>query len=143
MKVKVEGFRELEASLSELPKATGKAVLRRVLKAAGEPIMSSAQQKAPVLTGQLETSIVTSTRLSRRQARLARRVGKSTVEMHVGTKNEAAVPQEFGTARQGAQPFMRPAWDENKDQALDIIKSDLGSEIEKAAARLAKKRLRR
>jgi HK97 gp10 family phage protein len=142
MKVRVSGFRELEASLSELPKATGKNVLRRVLKAAGEPIRSAAEENAPVLTGQLEASIVTATRLTRRQARLAKRANKSTVEMHVGTKNQAAVPQEFGTIAQAAQPFMRPAWDGNKDQALEIIKSDLGSEIEKAAARLAKRRMR-
>lgn len=143
MKVKVEGFRELEASLSELPKATGKAVLRRVLKAAGEPIQSAAQANAPVLTGQLEISIVTGTKLTRRQARMAKLANKSTVEMHVGTKNQAAVPQEFGTVNAPAQPFLRPAWDANKEGTLDTIKSNLGAEIEKAAARLAKKRLRR
>jgi hypothetical protein len=34
---------------------------------------------------------------------------------------------------------MRPAWDANKDAALDVIKTELRTEIIKAAKRLAKK----
>jgi hypothetical protein len=34
---------------------------------------------------------------------------------------------------------MRPAWDGNKDQALGILKKELWTEIEKTAARRAKK----
>ncbi len=49
------------------------------------------------------------------------------------------IVQEFGSRKMPAHPFMRPAWDSQKERALDIIKSDLGAEILKTAARVAKK----
>lgn len=140
MKVKVTGLRELEAALSQLPAATGKAVLRRVAKAALQPVASAAQALAPVREGQLQEQIVTSSRLTKRQAKTARKEGKSSVEMYAGTKNKAGILQEFGTVNHGPQPFMRPAWDSNKDGVLTYVGEQLGGEIEKAAARLAKKR---
>lgn len=48
--------------------------------------------------------------------------------------------QEFGSVKQQPQSFMRPAWDAHKGQALEIIKSELGTEIDAAAKRLAKRR---
>lgn len=142
-KVRVEGLRQLEAALSQLPKSTGKAVLRRVAKAALTPFDEAWRQKAPHLTGQLEESGGIATRLTRRQARLnRRREDRASIEMYSGPNNPAAVPQEFGTFDQPAQPFMRPAWNANGQKALEIVKDQLGSEIEKAAARLARKRAR-
>jgi HK97 gp10 family phage protein len=76
------------------------------------------------------------------------------VEMFVGPDNR---PQahliEFGTGERfhrsgksvgsvSPQPYMRPAWDGEKNRALEIIKADLGDEIMKAAARAAKKAAR-
>lgn len=57
------------------------------------------------------------------------------------TKKDAIkrVVQEFGSVNQPGHPYMRPAWDQNKDKALDIIKNELGDEIQKAAARSAKR----
>lgn len=141
-RVRVDGLRELDTALGQLPKATGKNVLRRVLRLAAKPIEQAAEARAPKLTGRLETSINTGTRLNRRQRAMARKAGKSTVEIHVGTADPAGVPQEFGTFKEDAQPFMRPAWDAEKDGALTTIATELGGEIEKAAQRLAKKRAR-
>lgn len=141
--IKVEGLRQLESALSELPKATGKSVLRRIGVKALQPFDKAWRQKAPRLTGQLEESGGVGTKLTPRQARLNRkREGKSSVEVFAGPNNPAAVPQEFGTATQRAQPFARPAWDETKGEALKIVTDELGSEIDKAAQRLARKALR-
>lgn len=144
--VHVEGLRELDAALGELPKATGKNVLRRVLRKAAQPIADQAQAKAPIQTGALQISIGVGTKLTRRQSRLHRKMfrdDKASVEMFVGAGGLAqATQQEFGNENHGPQPFMRPAWDGNKDRALEIIKSDLGEEIMKAAKRLAKKQAR-
>jgi HK97 gp10 family phage protein len=142
MKVKVEGLRELEQALAALGKVTGKAVLRRVAKERLKPLESAAKSLAPVEEGNLRESITTGTRLTRRQAALAKKATKSTVEMHMGTSHQAAVPQEFGTYFHGAQPFMRPTWDANKMSLLDGIAEDLGTEIDKAAARKARKAAR-
>jgi HK97 gp10 family phage protein len=140
--VKVEGLRELEAALAELPTATGKNVLRRVLKKAGQPIADAGEAYAPRLSGKLAQSYAVSTKLTRRQKRDARE-GKSSVEVYVGpTPHPKSIQTEFGNAHQAPEPHMRPAWDGNKDRALQIIKDELGNEIQKAAGRLAKKAAR-
>ena len=137
--VKVDGFRELEAALAELPKATGKNVLKRVLLSAAEPIEGDAAANAPHLSGKLARDVKTGTRLTRRQSSMNRKLGKSAVEIHVGVSDPAGVQTEFGNEHQAAEPWLRPAWDANADGALETIKSDLGDEIDKAARRVAKR----
>lgn len=137
--VKVEGFKELAHALEQLPQATARNTLKRVLKKAAEPTRSAAQEKAPVLSGRLRTSIVVGTQLTRRQKADAKRQTTYFAEVHVGTASGHGIPQEFGTVDHAAQPFMRPAWDANQNGALKIIGDDLGNEIEKAAARRARK----
>lgn len=136
------GLRDLTRALGELPKTTARNTLKRVLVKAAKPIEDAAETNAPKLTGRLTRSIVTGTRLTRPQARQAKKDGKFFAEVHVGTADPAGIPQEFGTFKESAQPFMRPAWEANKDGALKIIKDELGTEIEKSAARLARKAAR-
>jgi HK97 gp10 family phage protein len=146
--VKIHGLRELEAALADLPTATGKNVLRRVLNARAQPIADAASSMAPddPATGghDLRSSIGVSTKLSPRQKGLHRKMfkdDKAAVEMFVGAGPlPQAHLQEFGTVHHGPQPFMRPAWDEGQGQLLDGIAADLWSEIDKAAKRVAKKR---
>lgn len=144
--VSVEGLRELDNALGQLPKSTGKAVLRRTLKKAGQPIADDAEAKAPRLTGALQISIGVGTKLTRRQSKLHRKMfknDKASAEVFVGAGGLAQATQtEFGNEHQAAEPWMRPAWDGNKDQALEIIKTELWSEIDKAAIRLAKRAAR-
>jgi len=145
--VTVDGLRELDRALGELPKSTGKAVLRRTLKKAGQPIADDAEIKVPVLTGALQISIGIGTKLTRRQAKLHRKMfqnDKASAEVFVGAGGLAQATQaEFGNEHQAAEPYMRPAWDANQDRALDIIASELGNEIMKAAQRLARKSAKR
>jgi len=146
--VKIEGLKELEKALEELPRATGKSVLRRTLKKAAQPVAEDMRARAPddpaTHGNDLKSSIGVSTKLSKRQARIHRKMfrsDKASVEMFVGA---GALPQahlqEFGAPQHGPQPFARPAWDGNKMQVLEAIKDTLGAEIAKAAKRLAKKR---
>lgn len=138
-KVKVEGLRELDRALAELPNRTGKAVLRRTLKRAAQPMADMAESLAPVRTDELQRSVSVSTKLARRQAKMHRRMfrnDRASAEMFVGA---GVLPQahlqEFGSAEHGAQPFMRPAWDAEKRPTLDRIKDMLAEEIRKAAER--------
>ncbi len=140
--VKVEGLRELDRALGELPKATARAALQRTLKKAAQPVKAAMKAKAPKLTHDLEESIVDGTKLTRRQARMVKKDGKDFATRHVGSSNPAAIPQEFGTFKESAQPFARPAWAATQDEALDIIKRELGGEIMKSARRLAIKQTR-
>lgn len=138
--VEVEGLAELETALRELPDATARNVLRRVAKKVLEPVAAHARSLAPVAEGRLVRSIVVGDKLSRRQKSQFQREDPNDVVMFVGA---GALPQahmqEFGTVDMPPQPFLRPAWDSNKGAVLDSIKGDMWAEIEKAAARLARK----
>lgn len=138
---KIEGLRETERALAELPKATAKNVGRRVLKAAAQPILDDFQERAPRLTGHMVETAGISTRLSRRQKAQHRAADdRDHVEMFVGAgPNPQAVQQEFGNEHHAAQPSLTPAWEANKRRSLDIVKDRLWAEIEKAAKRLARR----
>lgn len=144
--VKIEGLRELDRALAELPKATGKNVLRRVLKTRSEPIASHMQDLVPYDEGVTFESIGHGPigRLSKRQRAMHRKWGSSAaVEYFIGPgPTIGAITQEFGTDDNPAQPFARPAWDAGKMPMLNGIKEDLWTEIQKSAARLARKKAR-
>lgn len=155
------GGRELKRALGQLPKATGKAVQRRTLTKAAQPIVNAMEANAPELTGHLAGVIDDSFSLTARQRRATGggaqrqadgsfRSARSTgQQIHIGPTTDAenkrapdpaGLMNEFGNANMEPQPFVGPAWDAEKDNALEIIKTELGREIEKAAARQAKKR---
>ena len=46
---------------------------------------------------------------------------------------------EVGTSRMAPRPYLRPAWDANKDGILEGIKEDLWAEIQKSVARRARR----
>lgn len=160
--VRIEGLKELQQALKQLPKATQGAVLRRALMHAAEPMRAAAEANAPVDVGVLAQSVDASPKLTRRQRSKA---GKSAVrqadgsyrsarstgaELYIGpgagARAKAPPPsglmQEFGTRHHAAKPWLRPAWDAHRQGALDTIADELGVEIEKAARRLAAKQAR-
>ncbi len=142
--VKIEGLRELENALKQLPKALGKGVLRRVLKKRGGPVAEAMRARAPVAAedgGQLKASVTVSTTLSKRQRGLHKKQGsKAAVEMFVGAGPvPSAHNQEFGNINHGPQAFARPGWDETKSGVLEGLKDDLWTELDKTAKRHAKK----
>ena len=152
-KFRIEGLKELDKALGQLPRATGKNVLRRVARQALEPIIADAKTKVHAVSGKTRDSLAVSTKLSHRQK--SRHVGmfpskKSSIEMFAGAGPHLFVPQavweEFGVLRRGRKfgphPFMRPAWDAGKFRALNNVKKDLWAEIQKAARRVARKKAR-
>ncbi len=171
MTVSVDGLAELDANLGHLTKATARNVLRKVLTKAGQPIAETMRRLAPddPKTGapDLKTSIAVSPKLKNKvghkeysdtlalggtkaeavQAlRDARRAGGgSFAEVYVGPGKGGAhgVLQEFGTVNHAPQPFARPAWEQHKGEALEIIKAELGGEIRRAAQRAARRAARK
>ncbi len=146
---KVEGLRELDAALgalaSEYGKPAGKAVLRRTGIQALQPMAEAWRGMAPddpqTSTPDYKTSIIVGTKLNKRQAALARKdQNKSTVTVYVGTNDPAGVQLEFGNAHQSPQPSARPAFEQEARPTIDRVGELLGPEIEKTAARLAKRR---
>lgn len=152
MNDKIFGLRELDLALSELPKVTARAALRRTGLAALAPFVEKVRQLAPVdedpastperRPGTLRDSYHAGTKLNKSQARTARREGKSFVEVYAGTNDPAGVQTEFGNSHQAAQPHARTAWDATHDAVLNKVGSQLGVEIDNAAQRLARKAAR-
>lgn len=137
----IEGLAELDEALAELPKATARNVLKRVLTEQGQPIKDTGESLAPKLKGGLKASYMVSQKLSKRQKSRNRK--ESDVEVYIGPGPAAkGVQTEFGNAHQAAQPHLRPAFDGNVMKVLDGIKTSLAGEIEKARQRLARKAAR-
>jgi len=141
--VSVEGLRELDEALAQLTKGTARNTLRRVLIMAGRPMAATAQSLAPIDTGALKISVGVGTKLTKRQSKLHKKETKNDkafAEVFVGAGGLAqATLREFGGDDNPPSPFMRPAWDAHKGQALTIIKNELGKEIAKSVASSAKR----
>lgn len=137
----VEGLKELDQALKELPKAVAQDVLRKTVMEAAQPIARAGEAYAPKLTGNLAQSYTVGSRLTRRQQRFHRK--QSPVEVFVGpTPHPKSIQTEFGNAHQAAQPHLRPAWDSNVMLVLDSIRKTLAEQIERTRARLARKATR-
>ena len=136
--VKIEGLSELKSAFEQLPKATGRSAMCKVLMTRAKTIAAAAKSLVPVESGELRDSIVASAKLSKSQAREAKET-ESYVEVYVGA---GPLPHahlvEFGSVNNQPQPYMRPAWDGAKDTLLDDFKGDLWSEIEKAVGKLTR-----
>jgi len=132
----IEGLADLDAKLGELGLSAGKGVLRRVGRAALQLFDQAWRAQAPELTGRLKKSGGVGSKLSKRVRKA--NVRENTVEIFAGPgPHPEAVQQEFGNSHNAAQPFARPAWDQTQDAALNIVKTELGGEIMKTAARKA------
>jgi HK97 gp10 family phage protein len=146
--VKLSGFRELEKELAKLATpATRKASARRSLRKAAEPMVGIAQGLAPRGDTQtLAPSISIGTKLSKRQAGMHRKMfrdDRAAVEMFIGAGPlSSAHTQEFGTRHHAAQPYMRPAWDQDQRAMLDRLKAELWADIQRAVARAERRAAR-
>ncbi len=139
--MKIEGLREVKEALHKLEKkATAKNVMRRVLRERAKPIAVDAKNLVPVDKGALKDSIGVSTVLAKSQRRKFKKEDPDDVVVFVGAgAHPQASLQEFGTTDFPPQPYMRPAWERNKNSILTNITEDMWKEIKKAAERAAKK----
>lgn len=143
---KIEGLRDLDRALSDLPKATSRNVMRRAGIEALQPMASAARNNAPVNNQDLRDSIDVSAKAAGFAKRTGRKVNEVEVYMGPAGKGQAAPPQgslqEFGTGDHPPQAFMRPAWDAGKHDLAAAVGETLGAEIMRAAARTARKQAR-
>lgn len=142
--VHIDGLIDLDRALGQLPRATAKNVLRRVLLQAAQPIADDYRAHVDVKSGDLQKTIGVGTKLTKRQARLQRRQDeRSYVEVYAGAGDDpAAHLEEFGSIHNTPNGALRASWDTNQGRALETIKTELGTEIAKAADRVARKRTR-
>lgn len=117
-----EGGAEFARKLAELDENLGGALLMEAAIAGAEPIRDTAATLAPRATGDLSENI--DTEVATAQPRKA--------VVHIGPNKEKAwhgIFPELGTANQAAQPYLRPAFDEKRGEAVDRFAKKLKTGI--------------
>lgn len=131
IKTRIEGADELAKVLKLLPGKMGASVLASSLRTGAVLIKKEAAARAPRDQGDLAKSI-----------RVQKVKQKGTEALfHVGPDREHfyGIFSEFGTSKESARPWLRPAFDTKAAEALDKIGESLGKKVEAAAAKLAGK----
>lgn len=155
LSIEVKGLADLEKALFELGStSTARRVGQRALLEGAKPMVELAQALAPKDRPLLSRAIAAQASNRNRS--------KDTAEVVIGIDSSLdpavwkmrkrgkggyrdpgvageAVVQEFGTEKMQANPFMRPAFDAEAETLIRTVGLFLGPEIEKAAARLARR----
>lgn len=121
MTARFMGALALHAKLQKMERATESNLQSALMKAA-QPIRDEAEVLCPVSEGpggHLAKGI---------KIRPAKSDNPNGAAVRIGVKEGLwyGVFPEYGTSKMAAQPFMRPALDTKKDEALDILKDELG-----------------
>lgn len=146
--VTVEGLAELNANLLKFGKVIAGQAVTDALREGGFIIRNEAKRRAPVLENDT---------LRRRRGALRTNISAYPVAWnqvvvrvrsrgYIFDKNDPKARRpgnpnywwlrEFGTSKLPAQPFLRPAFEAKKMEALDAIRARLAKNIELAAAGL-------
>lgn len=142
VQIQVLGDKVIERRLHELADATQKKVVTHALREGGRPVLKTAQTLCPVRTGALKKSL-------KLRAYKKRRQGIFGVAVFTGTRRELGIPEgyrwyypmavEYGHGNVPAHSFMRKALDDNRRKSMRIIKTQIGTGIEREARRIARK----
>jgi len=131
--LRISGFVELERALRQLPHELAGKVLAEGLTTAATPMERAAEQKAPRSDhpgrgGHMADTI---------DLRVAS-ASDQEIALALGPDDQHFYGRyvEFGTRFAAAQPFMRPAFDEEARKTIDRLGPLLWQAIERAARRL-------
>ena len=155
--IRIEGLDQLARALRALPDRVARNGLRAAVYAGAKVIRDEARLKAPVATGDLGPNQPPPGTLKRsiimKQIPELSSAQKQTFFVTVrhgkkyrkqGKKGNLSQDAwywrfvEFGTVKMSARPFLRPAFDLKKHDALSAIKTRLAQRIEQAVQELRK-----
>jgi HK97 gp10 family phage protein len=155
--VQVQGLDQLAKALRELPQRVARNGLRAAVYAGAKVIRDEAKLQAPVATGDLGANQPPRGTLKRsvimKQIPELSGAQKQTFFVTVrhgkkyrkqGKKGNLSQDAwywrfvEFGTVKMSARPFLRPAFDMKKHEAVTAIKTRLAQRIAQAAQELKK-----
>lgn len=147
--MELQGFKELADALKELPQRIARNSLRAATSAGAALIRNDARARAPVDTGEMKKDI----QIKRDRHTEGDHVARYSVFVRGGKKSRLSGKArnvdkdsfywkfvEFGTSKMPAKPFMRPAYEANKESAVDAIGKRLDEQIQKHARGLARQR---
>lgn len=134
--LRFEGDKALNAALMKLTGIRAKKIVLAMILDALEPVAEGARNRVPVRTGQLRDSIGVGDKLRPRQARLLEKIAE--VEAYVGPGGSGprsgvahAHLVEFGTAKMGPRPYMRPAWQARIADVFDRLAKRCQEQLQK------------
>lgn len=148
MNVQIDGLKELDAKLRRIADqfedkaATG--ITKNALRKAARVVRDDAKRLVPVDQGNVRDNIVVVTENAKNRPSDAPGDGPSalvTVRKFAksdGTPLYYARFLEFGTEKMSKKPFLRPAFDENKQSLPGIIRKSLADGIDKFVRKLPK-----
>lgn len=131
--IDVIGMDDIIKKLKILPERVQKNVLTGAIRASTKPIIKEARNLVPKDSGTLKKSIGTKKRRSR-----DKNIIHFSVSPQKGGKNNGWYAHfvEFGTVKQTAQPFMRPAFEKKGDKTIDFTRDYMRKRIDKELAKL-------
>lgn len=140
------GFKELADALRELGPRVARNTLRRSVAAGATVIKTDARARAPKDTGEMTKDIL----VKRERDTKGEMSATYSVFVRSGKKSRLAGKGrdvqkdsyywkfvEFGTSKMAAKPFLRPAFESRKEEAVKTIGKTLDEGIQKAARELA------
>ena len=120
MGISIEGDKELKRLLTDIAEKIVPNALPEIALRSVSLIETSAKERAPVQTGALRDSIITEVIESSRYS----------VTLEVGPTVDYADDVEFGGIRRAAQPYLRPAADENEEAVVEALVDELNQLLE-------------
>jgi HK97 gp10 family phage protein len=151
--IKLEGIGPIADVLKEISneigdKKTQSKILVPAVREAMKPVLAMAKANAPKDTGALERSLIIEARRPTRRDRRSKYVtetdtviaavttasGKKLAKM--GIESDArAIAQEFGSARNTAHPYLRPALESMAQSTVNTLSGILARRIEQFKAK--------
>lgn len=157
--IRVEGLAETAARLRALPAELGSkggGPIRSALFQSAKLLREAAKAAAPVRTGNLQQNIIA---YRSRNPRSEGATEKYSIGMRKGTRRYANNPRnrrkgralqtfktagaayygrflELGTAKMAPRPFLRPAFEANKEQAVEVFRRKFLEAVERAEKKL-------
>jgi len=124
MKLEAKGIREAIDFLEGLEKKQIKPVLRKAMRDGAKVIAAEARDNVAVDTGETEKGI---------KVRASKSKNRGDVSMAVISTAPifAGGALEFGTHKMEAQPYLRPAFDNQHEKIVEAVAAKIIQEVEK------------
>lgn len=144
--ISITGLSDLEKRLLDFPDKIARNILAGAIRAGAVVIQKEAKNNAPesaedhYLGKGSKRVLIKAGDLKRKgiKVRLAPRKSRTmpiTYWVYVSKKNWYWKFPEFGTVKMAAHPFMRPAFESKKAEAVERIKEYLAARIDKEASK--------
>lgn len=127
MGLELSGFLELTGDLEKMAQALEGSVVKNALERGGSPILERAKQNVHRISGDLYNSLTIV--IKGKGSRITAHIGTQK-----GSKGFYATMVEYGHGGDhpaGANPFLKPAYDAEVENAYGIIKQELAAATEK------------